>query len=228
VATRFVLASRSPRRRELLGSIVPAGRIVVVPPLDSSEAGFAGLHDRSAIEVRLREIARQKARDVASQIASSGNLQGTGEKTIIIAADTTVVVTRPDGVLDVVGQPPEDESWKATVARWFREYYAGKSHFVQTALCVTDLCGRSAERVVTTEVAMIADVERHLEWYIATGEPRGKAGGYGIQGAGSIFVSQITGSLTNVVGLPLEALLELFAELGIEAADLKQAVNDGT
>lgn len=174
------------------------------------------------------EIARQKARDVARQIASSRNRQETGDKTIIIAADTTVIVTRSDGTLDIVGQPPEDDSWKSTVARWFREYYAGKSHLVQTALCVTGAEGQTAECVVTTEVAMIADVERHLEWYIATGEPRGKAGGYAIQGAGSIFVSQVTGSLTNVVGLPLEALLDLFAELGLESADLKQAGDDGT
>lgn len=192
------------------------------------EAGFAGLHTRMAIEAQLSQISRQKARDVVSQIAKlSVDPAGSG-RDMIIAADTTVVVSQSDGTLDVVGQPPEDESWKATVARWFREYYAGKSHLVQTALCVTGPYGRSAERVVTSEVTMIADVERHLEWYIATGEPRGKAGGYAIQGAGSIFVSQVTGSLTNVVGLPLEALLDLFAELGVEPVDLKQAVNDGT
>jgi len=228
VETRFVLASRSPRRRELLGSIVPAGRIVVLPPLDSSEAGFSGLHDRSAIEARLSEIARQKARDVASQLAKLKISSGDGGRDVVIAADTTVVVTQSGGTLEVVGQPPEDDSWKATVARWFREFYAGKSHLVQTALCVTETGGRSADCVVTSEVTMIPDVERHLEWYIATGEPRGKAGGYAIQGAGSIFVSQVTGSLTNVVGLPLEALLDLFAELGIESTDLKQEVTDDT
>ena len=65
----------------------------------------------------------------------------------------------------------------------------------------------------------IADVEKHLEWYIETGEPRGKAGGYAIQGAGSIFVSQVTGSLTNVIGLPLEALLSAFEELEIDVQE---------
>jgi septum formation protein len=63
---------------------------------------------------------------------------------------------------------------------------------------------------------MIADVENHLEWYIGTEEPRGKAGGYAIQGAGSLFISQVTGSLSNVIGLPLEALLEVFNELQID------------
>ena len=63
-----------------------------------------------------------------------------------------------------------------------------------------------------------ADLERRLDWYVSTGEPRGKAGGYAIQGAGSLFVTQVQGSVSNVVGLPLEALVEVFEELGIHTA----------
>src|SRR4029077_18200877 len=110
----------------------------------------------------------------------------------------------------------DDESWKDVVRLWFRDYYAGRPHRALTALCVHGPDGQSAERIVNTEVTFIADVEKHLEWYIGTGEPRGKAGGYAIQGAGSIFISQVLGSLSNVIGLPLEALLEILEDFQIQ------------
>ncbi|MGE5195462.1 MAG: Maf family protein [Deltaproteobacteria bacterium] len=213
-ASSFVLASRSPRRRELLGWLVPADRIVVVPPRDAAEPGFAGLCELAAIQRRLAEIARQKGADVADQLSMKDARDRGGY--IIIAADTTVVAAGADGALRVLGQPPEDDSWKNTVRQWFREYYAGRTHRALTALCVHGPRGRIAERMVSTEVTFIADVESRLEWYIGTEEPRGKAGGYAIQGAGSIFISQVTGSLSNVIGLPLEALLDVLTELQID------------
>jgi septum formation protein len=135
---------------------------------------------------------------------------------VIIAADTAIVATGADGERHVLGQPPDNDSWDQTVRRWFRHYYAGRTHLALTALCVQEPGGSSAERIVKTEVTFIPDVEQHLEWYIGTGEPRGKAGGYAIQGAGSIFVSNVTGSLTNVIGLPLEALLDVFEEVQVD------------
>ncbi len=210
--TTFILASRSPRRRELLGLVVPAEKIAVSPPRDASEAGFEGLHELTAIECRLAEIARAKARDVAEQSLTI-NWQPGAARALVIAADTAIVATGVDGKFHVLVQPPDDNSWSQTVRHWFRHYYAGRTHLALTALCVQEPGGPSAERIVKTEVTFIPDVERHLEWYIGTGEPRGKAGGYAIQGAGSIFVSNVTGSLTNVIGLPLEALLEIFEEL---------------
>jgi septum formation protein len=216
VGLSFVLASRSPRRRDLLGLVVPTERIVVVPPRDASEAGFGGLATRAAIERRLLEIAGVKGADAAGQLASSAADSVGPSPRVIIAADTTIVVNAADGTLKVLGQPPADDSWKDSVRRWFREYYAGRTHLALSALCVIGPGGRRAERIVTTEVTMIADVENHLEWYIGTEEPRGKAGGYAIQGAGSLFISQVTGSLSNVIGLPLEALLEVFNELQID------------
>jgi septum formation protein len=215
VETTFILASRSPRRRELLGLVVPAEKIVVAPPRDAAEAGFDGLHELSAIENRLAEIARAKAADVAGQFTTTG-LRATATRLMVIAADTAIVVAGGDGKLHVLGQPLGDNSWSQTVRRWFRHYYAGRTHLALTAVCVHELGGRSVERIVKTEVTIIPDVERHLEWYIGTGEPRGKAGGYAIQGAGSIFVSNVTGSLTNVIGLPLEALLDVFEEVQVD------------
>jgi len=214
VETRFILASRSPRKRDLLGLVVPADRIVVVPPREANEAGFEGLHELGAIEGRLAEIARTKLEDVVDQLTSSECLIVPGQPQIVIAADTTIVATDCDGILQVIGQPPEGDDWKEAVRRWFRDCFAGRTHLALTVLCVRAPDGRAAERLTKTEVAFIADVEKNLEWYIDTGEPRGKAGGYAIQGAGSIFVSHVTGSLSNVIGLPLEALLSAFEELG--------------
>ncbi len=134
---------------------------------------------------------------------------------VVITADTEVVVERAGGSLHVLGQPPADDSWAETVRRWFRDDYAGKTHLAATALCVERLGDKDAARsqrmtrVVTSRVTFIDDVDRWLEWYLATGEPSGKAGGYALQGAGSIFVAKVEGSLSNVVGLPLAELLEM-------------------
>jgi septum formation protein len=229
-----------------LGLVVPADRIIVVPPRDASEAGFDGLHDLAAIETRLAEIARVKADDVADQLGPMWPLQvtsleprplGSGgtqplpdgrssrrpsfpdEQQVVIAADTTIVATGADGKLHVIGQPPDGDDWKEAVRTCFRDYFAGRTHLALTVLCVRTSDGRTTERLTSTEVGFIADVEKHLEWYVETGEPRGKAGGYAIQGAGSIFVSHVTGSLTNVIGLPLEALLSAFEELHIDVRE---------
>jgi septum formation protein len=130
---------------------------------------------------------------------------------IVIAADTVVIVER-DRDLHVLGQPPADDSWQDTVRRWFREDFAGKTHLVATALILEQVAsGKRASRVVTSRVTFVADVDRWLDWYLATGEPRGKAGGYALQGAGSVFISKVEGSHSNVVGLPLAELLELLA-----------------
>jgi septum formation protein len=198
---------------------VPADRIIVVPPRDASEAGFEGLLDLGAIEERLAEIARAKADEVVDQLSASECLTVPGQPQVVVAADTTIVATGSDGKLQVIGQPPEGDGWKEVVRCWFRDYFAGRTHSALTVLCVRDSSGRAAERLTKSEVTFIADVEKHLEWYIETAEPRGKAGGYAIQGAGSIFVSQVTGSLTNVIGLPLEALLSAFEELQIDVKD---------
>ncbi len=216
MAYSFILASRSPRRRELLEVVVPAHQIIVMPPGNPAEASFEGLHRMDEIRGRLAEIARQKAQDIAAQLAAAEHSKTPNARYVIIAADTAVVVSDSDGKLFELGQPPVDDSWKDSVRHWFREYYVGRTHQALTALCVLNPDGRIVERIVSTDVTFVADIERHLEWYLNTKEPRGKAGGYAIQGAASIFISRIAGSLTNVVGLPLEALLETFHELQID------------
>jgi nucleoside triphosphate pyrophosphatase len=215
---RLVLGSRSPRRLELLRQIHPAELIEVCPPTSTAESDFENLHDWPSIERRLLEIAGTKCDDVATQVRS--RLETTGTPRIVIAADTVVVVERSGGSLHVLGQPPSDDSWSQTVRRWFREDYAGKPHIAATALCLERLSPNDegarqdqVTRVVTSKVTFVDDVDRWLDWYLATAESRGKAGGYALQGAGSIFISKVEGSLSNVVGLPLAELLEMFAAL---------------
>ena len=206
----IILASRSPRRRELLQQLLPAARIEVLPPSSADEAGFEDLHDWASIETRLQEIARAKCRDVVDQCHQRrSNLPAA-----IIAADTTIAAQDASGRLVVLGQPPADD-WESVARHWFREYYAGRTHVALTGLCVADGEGQLHERVVKSEVTFRPDVELWLDWYMATGEPRGKAGGYALQGAGSVFITRVVGSVSNVVGLPLAELLEVLVGLGI-------------
>ncbi len=202
-----MLGSRSPRRLELLQQIVPPDAIEVVPPLSSDEAGFDGLNEWPQIEGRLLEIARAKCADVLDQLSA----RPADPRRIVITADTIVVVRGKDGRLAVLGQPPEEASWREVVRRWFLDYYAGQTHEVATAFCVAKAGMPRVERIVRSAVTFHDNVTRQLDWYLATGEPRGKAGGYAVQGAGGIFISRIDGSLSNVIGLPLRELVEVLS-----------------
>jgi septum formation protein len=210
----YVLGSRSPRRLELLQQIVPADSIEVLPPRSADEANFDGLSDWSSIERRLLEIARAKCADVLEQLRA----RPIDARPTVITADTVVVVGGVVGGVEgphtVLGQPPDGPAWRETVRQWFLEYYDDQTHVVATAMCVAWADRPPVERVVRTSVTFHADVSQWLEWYLATGEPCGKAGGYAVQGAGSVFISRIDGSLSNVVGLPLRELLDVLTETG--------------
>lgn len=200
----IVLGSRSPRRRELLAHLVPASRIVVAPPASPDEAGFEGLNAWTLINERLREIARKKNEDVrAVQPIDS----------IVVTADT-VIVGEAEGELAVLGQPPETPDWPEVVRGWFDRYLLGRPHFAVTAVCVSNRADRW-ERIVQTRVTFAAAEPDLVDWYLATGESQGKAGGYALQGAGSLFVEDICGSPSNVVGLPLRETRDLLIEAGV-------------
>lgn len=213
---RYILASRSPRRLELLRQIVHPELIEVRPPASSLEAGFRDCHDMAGIRDRLMQIAQTKAEQVRTALNAEEAALHELPRTLLISADTTVVITDRPGTPLVLEQPPENDEWREVVADWFRHHYAGRTHSVITAVFVTTPDGRHASQLVETKVTFRADIERWLNWYLLTGEPRGKAGGYAIQGAGSVFINRVEGSLSNVVGLPLEALLELFAEVRLK------------
>lgn len=205
--SRLILGSRSPRRRELLELLVSPESIDVRPPHSSDELGFEGLTSWLDIVQRLQQIAREKNDDVLSQLSPSAHRQ------LVLTADTTIVATDAEGRLLVLGQPPSDDSWRDVVRGWFRELYAGRSHIASTAVCLTDRdTGQRLERIVQSHVWVRDDVEPLLDWYLATDEPLGKAGGYALQGLASVFVTRVEGSITNVVGLPLEALVEMLPQ----------------
>lgn len=207
--TRIILGSRSPRRRELLSLLVAPAQIEIRPPLNSDELGFDGLTTWLEIAQRLQRIAREKNDDVCKQLSQDASAANSIPG-LVLTADTTIVATDSMNRFHVLGQPSEDNTWPEVVRRWFLDLYAGRSHIAATAICLSEWpAGRRTERIVQSHVLFRDDVEPLLDWYIATEESRGKAGGYALQGLASIFVTRVEGSITNVVGLPLEALLEL-------------------
>lgn len=184
----IVLASASPRRAELLAS---AGLPFVVVPSRVVEKRFPG----EPPEVFVRRLAAAKARDVA----------GTRADGFVLGADTDVVL---DG--EILGQPRDDDDARAMLAR-----LSGRVHDVLTGFEVYDVAtGRADGGAVRTRVEFAPLGRAEIDAYVATGEPRGKAGGYAIQGRAAGLIRRIDGSYTNVVGLPLREVLETLARMG--------------
>ena len=214
--TVFILGSRSPRRLELLRHLISPEKIKVQPPSQSEEASFENHHTWKEIESQLKAIAEQKNHDVLAELPDDlRNPNG-----VIITADTIIVGEENSGQLVPLGKPPNELQWKDVVRSWFQDYYAGKPHYAATALSLqlvnrNGIAASLSTRVVRSTVQFIQDVELHLDWYLSTEESIGKAGGYAIQGAGSLFVESFSGSLSNIVGLPLRELQLMLWELGI-------------
>ncbi|MBI3637172.1 MAG: septum formation protein Maf [Candidatus Rokubacteria bacterium] len=181
-----ILASASPRRRELLRQICPEFR---VRPSDVNERLAPG-----PLPDAVMALAEAKARAVAAA-AGAG---------IVLGADTIVVL---DG--EALGKPAT-----AAEARVMLRRLAGREHQVITGVAVVDAAtGRSQTVAVRTRVRMHAYDDATIDAYVATGEPMDKAGAYAIQEGGARLVAGYDGSYTNVVGLPLEEtgrLLDLF------------------
>jgi septum formation protein len=208
---RLILGSQSPRRRELLGWLLPGDDVEVVSPRITTEPSFADDLDLAQIDAHLLDVARLKNADVREQAV--GPRQGIP----VLTADTVVVVFDERQRPLVLGKPPDNPREQGRVVReWFDRYYLGKVHLAKTGVCLTTATGRH-EALVTTQVWFRGGLVEAVPWYVSTGEPAGKAGGYAIQGAGSLFVERIEGSLSNVVGLPLAETRELLIEAGIHA-----------
>jgi|SRR5579872_197257 len=176
-----VLASRSPRRIELLRSL---GLEVVVRPSAYGEGEVAGLEARELAVYH----AREKARDVAETIDETAPL--------VVAADTIVDL---DGRL--FGKPTDVE--EAAAMLWA---LSGRTHQVHTGYCLYDRRAGERSGCVTTNVTFVTLREEQIREYIATGEPMDKAGAYGIQGRGALLVDRIEGDFYAVMGLPLATL----------------------
>lgn len=195
----LVLASASPRRRELLEA---AGFQLEVRPADIDEDVLPS-EDPSAM---VRRLAEAKAAAVAARLregAAAGN-------TIVIAADTTVSLGPT-----IFNKPIDDDD-----ARRMLSVLSGKEHQVSTGYCVRMVDGASHARVIVTTVRFRNLNDDDIERWLALGQHRDKAGAYAIQGAAASLVAAVHGSLTNVIGLPLEEVLEDIATLQ-QSLDIK-------
>ena len=185
---RIVLASGSPRRRELLAA---AGLNVDVDPVNADESVYAGEAPAAYVE----RVAIAKAMIGAQRHAAAAVLGG----------DTTVVI---DG--DILGKPRDDAD-----AQEMLERLSGQPHDVLTGVALA-WRGAIRARVEKTTVWFRPLSAGEIAWYVGTGEPRDRAGAYAIQGLASRFVPRIDGSYTNVVGLPITAVLALLNDAGID------------
>lgn len=190
---RVVLASRSPRRVDLLRQLLDEHGVsdaFDVDPADVDETPRPGETPRGMV---LR-LAVDKAAAVAARHGD--------DDIVVIGADTTVDV---DG--ESLGQPAD----MGEAANMLRRL-SGRTHWVHTGVCV--MAGaRRASRVESARVSMVALTDELLGRYLATGESLGKAGAYAVQGEGAMLVTSVAGSMTAVIGLPLGVLADLLGEV---------------
>lgn len=190
---RLVLASGSPRRREMLERL---GLDATVHPAEVDESPLAGEEP----EAYVRRLASAKARARAAP------------GTVTIGADTTVVL---DG--QIVGKPGDRAEARAMLGA-----LSGRCHEVLTAVAVIADGTREAAGIERSTVALAPVDEARVGWYTSLEEPYDKAGGYALQGAGSLFADRVEGSISNVIGLPLPLLDRLFSQLGIDLLDFRR------
>lgn len=188
----LILASGSPRRRDLLDAL---GVRFVVRPVDIDESPLPGEAPRRYVE----RLARAKA----SERVEPGEL--------VLGADTIVVLDD-----DLLGKPAGEAEGRRMLAR-----LAGREHTVLTGVALAEARRPGdpgalavAASVEESRVRIAALSDEEIDWYVATGESLDKAGSYAVQGLGAIFVEAVFGDYSNVVGLPLPATYRLFREIG--------------
>jgi septum formation protein len=187
----FILASASSRRRELIAQLELRFEVVVAPPsLDETP------HEGEGAEPYVERMALAKA---------TASPQAHPEGAWILAADTIVAI---DGA--IVGKPADRDEARRTLTR-----LQGRAHRVMTAYALARDGVVLRRRRVDTEVLFAELAPARIDRYLDTGEWTDKAGGYGIQGQGGVFVRSISGSYSNVVGLPLAELADDLGELGL-------------
>jgi len=186
----LVLASGSPRRSAMLADLDVD---FVVMPADVDESTLSG---ESAVDYVMR-VAKLKAQTVSALHPSD----------VVLSADTTV---DRDG--EILAKPVDADDAVAMLRS-----LSGREHLTHTAVCVVGN-GSFESALVTTAVTFRSLSEEEIAWYVGTGEPLDKAGAYGIQGRAAGFISSISGSVSNVVGLPLAETVELLRIAGVNVA----------
>lgn len=189
----IILASSSPRRAELLKTI---GVEFEIAPSDIPER----LHADEAPPDYIIRLARAKVIAVARRHESG----------LVIGADTIVVL---DG--RVLGKPENGED-----AEQMLRQLSGRWHAVMTGVALYDIATRREVADYDKTLVRFAQLtDKEIEWYISSGEPMDKAGAYGIQGLGSLFIEEVAGNYFNVVGLPIPLIYRLARRLGYSFID---------
>lgn len=188
--SKLILASQSPRRKELLSGL---GIVFDVVPADVDEQRFAG----EAYAAYVKRVAGDKAALIAERYADRP----------VLSADTTVV--SPSG--DILEKPSD----KQDIERMM-QLLQNTTHLVATAFCLHWREKQIKEtHLIETKVSMLPLSKEAIAAYANTGEGLDKAGGYAVQGIGAAFVSRIDGSYTNVVGLPLSEVITVLTRIGV-------------
>ncbi len=195
---KLILASASPRRKELLEQV---GAVFEIIPARGEEVITKELPQDVVMELAL-----QKAREVADSVEGQ---ETSIEEVIILGADTVVAY---DG--RILGKPKD-----RTDAVGMLTQLSGNTHSVYTGVAVI-VKEKEAEQIFNfyeeTKVTMYPMSEAEIEAYVDTGEPMDKAGAYGIQGKCAIYIEKIAGDYNNVVGLPIARIYQEMSQLGIE------------
>ena len=180
---KLVLASSSPRRTELLNR---AGwpHEVVVAGIDES------VRPNEEPAAYVKRLARSKAEAVAERLEDGG---------LVLGADTTVVIDN-----QILGQPHDEADAKRML-----QLLNGRWHEVLTGVALVRVGGETRVDHETTRVRFAEMSESEIDWYVASREPAGKAGAYGIQGKAALFIEEIEGDYFNIMGLPIRLVYEL-------------------
>ena len=195
MTTNLILASGSPRRKLLLEQL---GIIFGVEPSDVDESLVTG----EAPEMYVTRLSEKKAQTVAGKYNSEA---------VILAADTTVVLHG-----NIMGKPESKEHGLKMLNE-----LSETRHDVLTGVSICS-GSRTETFCVRTEVTFRHLGEKEIAWYWETGEPHDKAGSYGLQGAGAAFVETLTGSYSNVIGLPLSETVLMLRDFSIECLGQKK------
>lgn len=207
---QIILASASPRRKELLEQI---GLEFEIVPAKGEE-----IITETKPEAVVMELSRQKAREVAAMVRDYVNAHQdimTPQDMLVIGADTVVAAENEEEDMQILGKPKDEAD-----AYRMLSMLSGKVHSVYTGVTLVflDKSGKAGEHCFyeKTDVHMRKMSDLEINRYIATGEPMDKAGAYGIQGKCAIYIEKIDGDYNNVVGLPISAIYHELQKLGID------------
>lgn len=207
---QIILASASPRRKELLEQI---GLEFEIMPAKGEE-----IITETAPDAIVMELSRQKAMEVAAMVKEYAEVHSdimTPQDMLVIGADTVVAAKNDAGEMQILGKPKDEAD-----AYRMLSMLSGKVHSVYTGVTFVflDKSGKAGNYSFfeKTDVHMRTMSDLEINRYIATGEPMDKAGAYGIQGKCAIYIEKIDGDYNNVVGLPISAIYHELQKLGID------------